>query len=411
MTTRTRIRNDGSYTAEVYVWDIPGPSYAVDSYGIGAQTSYQSITDVPTPGYAALRKRGEVIMSPATIETYEVSEPYQVLTANGPPNWGRREWRGRIASALYSDLPIPASYTSDLSAVKASIVNEVYAQAYNGASQLGVTIAEGNKTLQMIKKPMDRSRSLVHKMIARKASLLKRGASAAEAISSAWLEYRLGWKPVLYDIQNVMEATANHLINNRTTEQQVARKTKTISTSSSRDRSLGATLKFNSGSARDSKVWVDKVSAGVIYETRILSDDGIVSERVRHNYGLQLRDVARTGWELIPFSFVVDRFVDIGTWLEAIQPNPNVSIKGSWRSTKSDVFSSSHILGLTVNTSPPCRTQASQPRIAKRTTLVREVGVAPSTFPVLNVGSLSLQQHADHAALITGLLIGFKTRS
>lgn len=409
--TRTRITNYESIPMIFEIFDNP-PGEVVETQNWGTLNGYQSITDVSTPGYSFLKRKGAIILSPVTIErqTYQTSNDQ--LVAHGPPAWGTRTWTGPMAAMLVPDAPEDASVLSDVASAQQSVVNKAYAQAYNGAAQLGVTIGEGNQTLHTIRKPLGRARNILEQMIHRKQFLINRGIGAAKAAASVWLEYRLGWKPIVYDIQNIMDATAKHLVGNKTTERQVARSSETIETFVDRELALTPPYyRFHSGVGRSTKTVNYKVSAGVIYETRILSDDGIVSEKVRHNYGLQLRDVARTGWELIPLSFVVDRFVQVGTWLDAIQPNPNVSILGSWMSTKRSAHGTRQVLHLKVNTDPPAITGPSGLLSGDNVMLTRVVGVVPSVIPTLNVGDLSLSQHVDHVSLLLSKFVDFRRKS
>jgi hypothetical protein len=46
--------------------------------------------------------------------------------------------------------------------------------------------------------------------------------------------------------------------------------------------------------------------------------------------GFQLRDIPATLWELTPWSFVSDWVLNVGDWLQAVTPNPRVSILGHW---------------------------------------------------------------------------------
>lgn len=54
---------------------------------------------------------------------------------------------------------------------------------------------------------------------------------------------------------------------------------------------------------------------------------------IRQSFGLTAWDVIPSAWDLIPLSFVVDRFYHIGDWLnyQARRFNPNVEILSSWR--------------------------------------------------------------------------------
>jgi hypothetical protein len=46
--------------------------------------------------------------------------------------------------------------------------------------------------------------------------------------------------------------------------------------------------------------------------------------------GLRGRDIPSLLWELTPWSFVVDWFANVGTWLQAVVPDPSISIRGNW---------------------------------------------------------------------------------
>jgi len=49
-----------------------------------------------------------------------------------------------------------------------------------------------------------------------------------------------------------------------------------------------------------------------------------------NTYGLSLRDIPGSAWELLPWSFVVDFFFNVGSYVEAIVPSGNVSALASW---------------------------------------------------------------------------------
>lgn len=46
--------------------------------------------------------------------------------------------------------------------------------------------------------------------------------------------------------------------------------------------------------------------------------------------GLRARDLPSTVYEATPLSWVVDYFTNVGTWLQAMTPNPDIEIQGTW---------------------------------------------------------------------------------
>jgi hypothetical protein len=273
-----------------------------------------------------------------------------------------------------------------------------------------ITIAEGNKTLQMMRKPLGTGRNMIAEMLTKKKRLIQRGFSAAKAVSNIWLEYRLGWKPVLYDIDNIMKASAEHLIDYKSTERNVARKTQTRNWVGINSTTLLSGPGYSSGLVNANKKVENKISAGVLYDKKLYSSERESSVRaIQNRFGLNLRNIALTGWELVPFSFVVDRFLDVNTWLKTIQPNPNISVLGSWRSEVRYSELESRLEWLRIDTTPPAITDRAHAHLGTRKTLTREVGVSPSLLPQLNFRELSLQQHSDHAALILNGLLRFKS--
>jgi hypothetical protein len=227
----------------------------------------------------------------------------------------------------------------------------------------------------------------------------------ADAASAAWLETRLGWKPVLFDIQNVMEAYVRNT-------SYFAKPTRLTARSSFKHEyvvpgeTYTANSPFLSGAiVRREKTLNFKVASGVLYE---LYDENLTSAVVR-NMGLRLEDVPRSVWELLTLSFVVDRFITVGAWLNAITPKPGVRILGSWTTTVSDSKLLFTLQPFIVNVAgsnvliPGGDTLSDTSK-----TIVREVNREPDylAIPAWNPRSLSINQTIDHAALILASLRG-----
>jgi len=377
---------------------------------------YKYISDVSTPNYARRKAAGEVIMNPVTIMTENrVSTPVSWSFGNHPV-WGTRTFSGDLA--LYvgkTNASIrPSWYTVDVGRAKTEAINNAFAKAYSSDAQLLVTMAEAKKTLDMLRNPFGTARELIDKinwLYGRKLQGLsdtRKAWDAAQAFASAWNEYRFGWKPVLYDIQNIQKAYAS-AVSSVQPERLVFR--------------AGSKLQYNNSGAYNPTVpgltscqtdysfaCETKVSAGVI----ISISPGSNYHSAANRFGLSLNNVPASIWELVPYSFVVDRFVRVGSWLQANIPSPGTSVLGSWCSTVDEYTLTCNVLSGSIfvaNAPATTYTQGNGGSYVEHIkTLERTVGHKPSLIPALNTQDLSISQWVDHAALILQRLQGFRPK-
>lgn len=120
----------------------------------------------------------------------------------------------------------------------------------------------------------------------------------------------------------------------------------------------------------------------------------------KERYGLDWSQVPSVMWELVPFSFLVDRVVNVGEWLEVMRPKQGFSILGStvsYRESVERVFHAKEI-GITspsnvrTSTDHACRTCCE---LYRRTI----PGPLPSG-PVVNLNISGLVKTLDHLTLL-----------
>lgn len=119
-------------------------------------------------------------------------------------------------------------------------------------------------------------------------------------IEDLWLEGRYGWRPLIYDYLSLVEAI-KHL--DRSIERLHERAGLNNSTSEMadviRNWNFPNELKFSYLVGTQTNVRAD-----------VMADVAIPPFRI---------DPVNTAWELIKFSFVIDWFVDVGSWLAALE--------------------------------------------------------------------------------------------
>jgi len=82
------------------------------------------------------------------------------------------------------------------------------------------------------------------------------------------------------------------------------------------------------------------VTSGVIFEV----NDNDPSSKLNRAFGLGLVDVPDAIWELIPFSFVVDYFINVQDWINSMNVRPEITVLGSWTSVKDSLIYKSSVV-------------------------------------------------------------------
>lgn len=293
--------------------------------------------DVVTPGYFARVKNGEF-----------VNRPYRSVQVHSLPPTG--DWSYHTDGGLveYSggdsfffaggptgpwNFPNPRTISSivDLPGIKSdeALRDLATISARSGvvkAESLAlVTLAELSKTAQMLRKgavSMATAIAAIKNGQPKKAILeilnvpnLKRlknhWSAPLRGGLGRWLEVRYGWMPLIYDIQGTLKAL------------DVVHKPRYTSRGYANDSTFSVSNDtYNYGDAWElaytKTQGLDKrVRAYIIYE---VEKSGLKLQ------SLGLLQLPQTAWELVKFSFVVDWFIDIGSWLDAITPRVGVNV-------------------------------------------------------------------------------------
>lgn len=181
-----------------------------------------------------------------------------------------------------------------------------------------VFLGEIMETVRMLKKAgrflfSDLSRFM------EEAKKLTPGRRFHNRITGLWLEYALGWMPLLAETENALTLLAQVEPKARTVRGTARSKTAEVSTgrlnmSRFQDTSTGDVVHV---------VWNQRyltensaVVKGAI-KTSLLQP-GYASRGVAARWGFTLREFVPTIWELIPYSFVVDYFSNIGAVINGV---------------------------------------------------------------------------------------------
>lgn len=372
--------------------------------------TFKTMADVTTPGAKKAMASGAILMGPLTIDyTKRESSGTKtfVLNSAGTPAsaWGRREISGP-AACMWSNPPgRPLWFDQRVADAKVRTLQGCYSKVAEPDFLSLVTVKEAHKTASMIARPFAQASELLARINASAhRSVLYKGWTLSRALAAAWNEQRFGWKPLLFDIQGIWKAYVTSEVFKDKPVRLVARES---------DRKIdwlqSAIMTDQAQTGCRARMRADythtaRVSSGVIYELRDSSHEAATARKM----GLRLSDVPASIWELVPYSFVVDRFLDIGRWLNAITPKPGVTVVGSWTTSTVKQLNTHSVVECYIDFNPVINVRLSAGGGGTYSEEIHEVYRQPNppfpALPTVNYRDLSLQQSIDHCALIISAL-------
>lgn len=258
----------------------------------------------------------------------------------GTPGWG-----AGIAPFNYSEL---ASVASEL-------VAKARAEASESDASALVTMAELDKTFDMFLGGAKSASALVHRLnkadkddvrrlaalpmklirqalknpIAARKSFLKGCKDSFFDVASMWLGYRYGIMATYYDVESWVSAFSDRRQKPRS--RYVAGKN--TSYDSGNTTVTESTGNFGTNYYTKRFTRYSRSSCGVLVT---------MLEEADPSYTLGMRNVLSSAWELVPFSFVLDWFLDAGTRLQALESGFVRPVLGSWVTHRSVLTNYQH---------------------------------------------------------------------
>lgn len=203
--------------------------------------------------------------------------------------------------------------------------NRCLAKARDMRVNLAVATAEGRKTANML---LDAVRTLGSAYGNFRKGRFKQAArdlnigDIEKSLANNWLAYSYGWVPFVSDCAGLAETHRQQM---STPQKQRYRVVGSKTMVKVGDRKISNFVVSNyHAHSYDTDVFIAR--AGLLLEVTSSLD------KFRASVGLSPSDVLLTAWELKPFSFVFDWFVDIGTWLGNLSALSGLTVLDGWKS-------------------------------------------------------------------------------
>lgn len=316
--------------------------------------SYKSMTDVVVPGFRTRSKAGELFFNPSRAASWNVAHspgPYidqvksSTLACSGTPSLSYYPESRRVSDAMDAGLAYAGSLVEPdvrfdgalylpRGTISPGAINHLVRVASTKArsefgrgntNDLWETIGESQKSARLLHS----AASELNKFAKQNAKVF----SLARASGNAWLLYRYGLRPLISSVKDAIEGL---------------------------EANVGKLRQTYRGTAKLDNLRIDSYTTplwGIYNATYTLQDyesvsvsSGILAEYIAtlsSNVGLSFKNLLTLPYELLPYSFVVDWGINLGSYLGSLAPALGYKELGAWTTIRRDF-----VRNVTVSTTP-----------------------------------------------------------
>lgn len=314
---------DGSTSHNVY--------NTTSTYAHVCNGKVRSMDDIVVKNFFARRKKGEIFNNPCTRLEVEFSASSTASNSRVkkvlPCASGIKSAAGNCNRGLwpsYGHLPMRDFGELGLNEAVVTAGTQAWANVLKPEILTGEPIHDWEATWHMLRHPLSNYHQFLSR-VHKKKSFRRSGLALGEFISGHWLQYRYGMQPLVLDLMAAFEAAVLPRFDfNRYT----ARGSSSVIPWDDND-TLSTTETYYNGTVARSIHQEGYVRAGVLYEHTLTTSDV---------WGLSAHNVLPLLWEIFPYSWMVDWFVNAGDFIAAFTPKAGVKVLSSWYTTYTEVL-------------------------------------------------------------------------
>lgn len=310
---------------------------------------------------------------------------------------------GDIAAYLTPVNVMPWKIGLTIPPFRDSMGSESAAKAYGRLNEAetdaAMILAELGETIGMLRNPLAALRKMLQ-LWKTTANKRRKTASFIDALSGSWLEYRYGIMPLIMDIEMIMDEIEGQL---GLSCSFIHKKRGTSRYKTSTDY-VGTDYVFG-------EILVDRRTTELIEWKTVTTvsyniDAGWDTTRRLAHWGFSPNQWLSIAWELVPFSFVADWFVNFGAWLAAVMPKPYIKVLGastSWKVTR-EISTKIDRVYVSQPTWTPQVMPCSSYYYGVENYLERTLQTPIPVTPVINAKILNIKRALDSLSLIWQLV-------
>lgn len=382
----------------------------------------ETMLDEVTTGYEKISRDGGIVSNPMShTKWYDFNQPLSgglhvtnYPTAEGPNHWTSAwywgyPFRSDSGDELDpTDAPVPFLTDEWLANQQNLAKTSVLAKLSETPSQTFVTAGEADETLAFLKDTLLSAYQIcrdIRKMRRRTRSFgrLKKSRSYREHIrlaKQAWLQWRYALRPMIGEVQGFMKAL----------EDFASYRPKRTSFRSYEGRQESASHDYPDFCIRDTRWFMKRsltvtklvaIRAGVLVEYR--GNTGNI--QCADAFGIRQEDVLPAAWDLVPYSFLIDFFLNTAQFVASWSPKVDTKILSRWCTTTITTISEQKLsdyyyvpsAGVSVIAVSGTLTGGTRRRV--HVSKVREIDWITPVLPALDI-RLNVAKLADIVALL-----------